>query len=36
MLERDYRLTGTLRTQRSWAIAPEEFKTNSIYGVTAL
>jgi len=33
MMDRDFRLTGTRRTQRSWPIAPEEFKTNSIHGL---
>lgn len=33
MMDRDFRLTGTRRIQRSWPIAPEEFKTNSIHGV---
>jgi hypothetical protein len=33
MMNRDYRLTGTRRIQRSWPIAPEEFKTNSVHGV---
>jgi len=33
MMERDKRLTGTRRVQRSWPLAPEEFKTNSLYAV---
>jgi NADH-ubiquinone oxidoreductase MWFE subunit len=33
MMNRDYRLTGTRRIQRSWPVAPEEFKTNSVHGV---
>ncbi|ORX35133.1 hypothetical protein BD324DRAFT_683036 [Kockovaella imperatae] len=36
MMERDRRLTGTLRGQRTDPIAPKEFATNSVWDSTRL